>query len=282
MQYQQNTPEWLSFRKNKIGASDAPVIMEVSPWKTPYQLWEEKLGVRENVTTAAMQRGTDMEEEARQAFEKESGLVVFPHVRVSKEHDWMIASLDGMDAEEKHMVEIKCPGKEDHEKAMDGVIPEKYLPQLQHQLCVTGLDFGYYFSYSRSAARILVIERDDKYISKLIKKEQEFYSCMMEFVPPKLTDRDYAERNDPEWLELSNSYLLVQKQLKSLEEQEKQMKEQLITLAGRSNARGAGLKLSKIVRKGVVDYQMIPELKGVNLEKYRKAAIETWRVASEN
>jgi predicted phage-related endonuclease len=42
---QQQTPEWLEFRKNKIGASDAPIIMETSPWKTPYQLWLEKLSL---------------------------------------------------------------------------------------------------------------------------------------------------------------------------------------------------------------------------------------------
>ena len=35
----QNTPEWLEFRRKKIGASDAPIILEVSTWKTPYQLW---------------------------------------------------------------------------------------------------------------------------------------------------------------------------------------------------------------------------------------------------
>ena len=37
---QQNTPEWLEFRRLRIGASDAPVIMEVSPYTTPYTLWE--------------------------------------------------------------------------------------------------------------------------------------------------------------------------------------------------------------------------------------------------
>lgn len=40
----QNTQEWEKFRLQKIGASDAPIIMGVSPWKTPFQLWLEKQG----------------------------------------------------------------------------------------------------------------------------------------------------------------------------------------------------------------------------------------------
>lgn len=278
----QNSIEWLEFRKTKVGASDAPIIMEISPWKTPYQLWEEKLGIRETFTTGAMQRGTNMEEEARQAFEQETGIAMFPMVKIHPENDWMIASLDGIDIEEKHIVEIKCPGKEDHFTAVNNMVPDKYYPQLQHQLAVTYLEKAYYFSYTRSGTALVVVERDDKFISKMIKKEKEFYDCMMEFVPPKLIDRDFIQRDDLEWQEISSLYLDVQNQLKFLEEQEKLMKDRLISLAGRSNARGSGIKLSKVVRKGAVDYQMVPELKGINLEKYRKPAIETWRILSES
>ena len=114
----QQSNEWLELRKNKIGASDAPVIMHVSPWKTPYQLWEEKLGLKESFSSSAMKRGLEMEESARKAFEKETGLVVFPQVLFHKEHEWMMASLDGIDIEGKNIVEIKCPGKVDHEIAL--------------------------------------------------------------------------------------------------------------------------------------------------------------------
>ena len=45
----QNTPEWLEFRKNKIGASDIPIIMGLSPYSTPLQLWKRKLGFLEEM-----------------------------------------------------------------------------------------------------------------------------------------------------------------------------------------------------------------------------------------
>ena len=36
--------QWLIDRTKGIGGSDAPVILGISPYKTPYQLWQEKTG----------------------------------------------------------------------------------------------------------------------------------------------------------------------------------------------------------------------------------------------
>lgn len=44
---QHNTPEWLAFRKNGIGASDASAVLGMSNWVTNIELWEEKVGLRE-------------------------------------------------------------------------------------------------------------------------------------------------------------------------------------------------------------------------------------------
>ena len=53
----QQTDEWLEMRRNKIGASDAPIIMEVSPYKKPNQLMEDKLTGAVMAKSQAMQRG---------------------------------------------------------------------------------------------------------------------------------------------------------------------------------------------------------------------------------
>lgn len=275
---QQNSHEWKEFRKQKIGASDAPVIMQVSPWMTPYQLWEVKMGVREVPINDRMREGINKEEEARRSFEDQTGLVMFPQVKLSKEYDWMMASFDGLDIEGKHLVEIKCPGEKDHSIAMNGEIPEKYIPQLQHQLFVSELDRGFYFSYTHSSSKIIEFLRDDSYISKMITEEKKFYNNMQELTPPKMTDRDYVLREDEEWRCACISYLSVRQELERLEKAEKELRELLISLAGRSNAKGEGITLSRILRKGAVDYSKIPELEGINLELYRKDPIETWRI----
>lgn len=41
-----NSPEWLAFRKNGIGASDASAVLGMSNWTTNIELWEEKRGLR--------------------------------------------------------------------------------------------------------------------------------------------------------------------------------------------------------------------------------------------
>ena len=58
----------------------------------------------------------------------------------------MRASLDGISMDQE-ILEIKCPYKpnrldSDHQKTKEGKIPEKYWPQLQHQLEVFGASKG--------------------------------------------------------------------------------------------------------------------------------------------
>lgn len=274
----QNTPEWLEARKTMIGASDAPVILGVSPWTTPYQLWLQKLSLAEQKETEAMKRGKEKEEQARKAFEEKTGLLVFPTVKISPKHAWMMASFDGMDIEEKNIVEIKCPGKEDHSKAKEGVVPEKYIPQLQHQLFVCSLEKAFYFSYTEVSSVVLEVYRDDKFIEKMIQKEEAFYECMINFTSPELTDRDYAEREDEAWKKYAISYIENKKMLQDLETKEKALKQELIRLSEKKNCRGAGISLSRTMRKGSVDYSQISELNHINLDNYRKSPVEVWTI----
>lgn len=278
---QQNTPEWLEMRKQKVGASDAPAIMEVSPWNTAHSLWEEKVNLRPaKQMNDAMKRGHDKEEHARVILEKMLKVSLFPTVLTHPDHPWMIASLDGISLDGVISVEIKCPGRTDHFSALSGDIPTKYYPQLQHQLAVTGHKEMYYFSYLDDHQTALVlVRRDDDYIKDMIAREKEFWDCVMTFTPPALTDKDYVDLSDDKLFDdLSRDYLNVCNQISELERQEKKLKDALLSACDKCNAKGNGLTIQKIVRKGNVDYSCIPELKTINLELYRKAPIESWRI----
>jgi putative phage-type endonuclease len=271
---EQGSKEWLALRKTKIGASDAPVLMQVSPWKTPYQLWLDKMGLAETEKNEAMRRGLDLEPIARQKFIEEIGHEVFPIVALHDSISYMLSSFDGISSDEKIAVEIKCPGYEDHEKAMDGVVPEKYMPQLQHQLEISGLQSMFYFSYTEKTYKILEIERNDTYIKDMIREEQKFWDCMQNLEAPDLIDRDYIQRNDEEWNQLAKEWI----ELSNLEEKKEKVRKRLLEISGNSNSMGAGIRLSKFMRKGNVDYKAIPNLIGVDLDKYRKGTIETYRI----
>lgn len=86
------------------------------------------------------------------------------------------------------------------------------------------------------------------------------------------------KNEDSEWREVSKKWLVLQQQIKNLEEEEKQVRQTLITMANGENVSGGGVRLTKLVRKGNIQYDQIPELRMVDLEKYRKAPIEVWRL----
>ena len=144
---EQGSKEWLQVRRRHIGASDAPVIMGVSPFKTVYELWMEKLGTGRTSVNAAMQRGLDMEGQAREHFSMMTGIEVKPSASFSRSVEFMMASLDGISSDGLTIVEIKCAGQADHGLAVKGQVPEHYMPQLQHQMAVCEVKELYYFSY---------------------------------------------------------------------------------------------------------------------------------------
>lgn len=276
---EQGSDEWHELRRNKIGASMAPIIMEMSPWKTPYKLWREILGLDpKQETNDAMIRGNQLEPIARSEFENMTGIKVFPKVFMHDRYPWMMASLDGIDDSKQHVVEIKCPGRTDHEMALDGIIPGKYIPQLQHQMEVCGVNSMFYFSFNGSSGKILELNRDDAYIESLLHKEFLFWKCVQDLEEPDLSDKDYIIREDDEWSQFSSNWISVQSKIKELVKEEEELRKSLISLAGNCNVKGAGVKLSRLIRKGNVDYKAIPEIQDIDIDKYRKSPIETWRL----
>lgn len=275
----QQTKEWYEFRKNKIGASDAPVIMMKSPWKSPYQLWLEKMGCcEESFPTHAMLRGLELENKARESFEKEIGRLVFPKVLVNPEYEWQMASLDGISEDNKIAVEIKCPKGEDHLLALNGKIPEKYYPQLQHQIKVAHLDFIYYYSFDGENGTIVKVARNEKFINEMMEKEKEFWNCMVTFSPPELCDKDYIKKDDSQWNQLTSELKYVKSKISQFEEMESILKNKLISLCDGKNSEGNGIRVMKSIRKGNIDYSQINELKEIDLNLYRKPNIEYWKI----
>lgn len=277
LQFVQGTPEWLSLRKNKITATDASVIMGLSHWKTRIQLYHEKLSNDPPiVANERMQRGIDLEPVARDLFCMTTGHKMIPKVVVK---DWAMASLDGIN-EWNEILEIKCPGPTQHQIAVDGKVPDHYYPQLQHQMYVCDSEKVFYYSFDGFDGVTIEVKRDDEYIKKMIEEEKKFYQCIMNKTPPEPQEGDYIERNDSLWEQCASRWIDINSSIKSMEKEEEELRKQLIFLSGESNTKGAGISLCQIQRKGNVDYTRIPELKNVDLEKYRKSSINSWRINS--
>lgn len=290
LKIEQRSAEWFSLRRKKIGASDAPIIMGVSPFKTQYQLYNEKMFGMEEDQSLHMKRGIELEPKAREAFEKQSGILIDPIVAQSDSHEWQIASLDGMDFNRTIIVEIKCPGEKTHKIAKEGKIPDHYYPQLQHQMAVTGIDRAIYFSfYIREADEengieafeegiSIEIKRNDNFISDMIQEEEIFYKRMMEYDSPSADERDYTYLYSDSDINISNRLCEIDYLVKSLEEEKNKLKKLLIEENPGKNISVGNVRLTKVISQGRVDYKAIPELKDVDLSFYRKSPIESWRL----
>lgn len=285
---QQNTPEWLEFRRNCIGASEAPTIMLESPWRTPRQLYRQKKEGTQIEKNARMQRGLDLEQEARELFEQQMQVMVFPTVVQHDDYPWMIASLDGLCMDGIFAVEIKCPGEEDHKIALQGEVPKKYYAQLQHQLAVTGLNVIYYFSYDGVKGVYNLVYRDEEYIAKLIEAEKEFYHCMQNNIEPEASERDHIDViADLEQQDIIYSYILVSKELKELEQREKALKQTLCSWGDDGNIQFTDydnkplVKLTRVSREGSIDIAALCKDLGIDiarLEQYRKPQIGYYKI----
>ncbi|HSQ35834.1 MAG TPA: YqaJ viral recombinase family protein [Candidatus Binatia bacterium] len=177
LDFEQSSDEWLHWRRGGIGASDAPVIMGLSPWQKEGELLLLKTGQKaERPANDAMQRGKRLEPLARQAYIEHTGIAVEPLCVQSSRHSWMRASLDGLSPDGGHVVEIKCPGEKDHSLAAAGTVPGKYYPQLQHILAVTGLAEIVYWSFRFGHTVLLKVDRDESFIAELIEKEVAFWT----------------------------------------------------------------------------------------------------------
>jgi len=273
----QGSDEWLELRKTRITATDANTILGLNPWKTRLQLYKEKKGlIPPQASNARMQRGTELEPVARELFKLTTGWDMHPAVVVCGE--MVMASLDGITPSGDYILEIKCPSIKIHETAKEGRVPPYYYPQLQHQLMVTGAKKVFYYSFDGFDGVTVEVERDDKYIAEMLKEEEKFFECLLSDTPPEPEDGDYVERHDDAWIIAALAWLEVNEKIKQLQAEEESLREELVSISNDNNNKGGGIAMAKVQRKGAVNYGIIPELKGVDLEPYRKASSSSWRI----
>jgi hypothetical protein len=163
--------------------------------------------------------------------------------------------------------------------ALAGEIPEYYVSQVQHQIEVVKPKQAFYFCFNGTSGIVIEVKPNKSYIDELLQKEAEFYKCMIDLSPPEATLKDYQQRTDEEWLECAEKYKSAKKCLSRCEEEVEGCRRRLIELSGGSNSMGGGISLSKGLRKGSIPYASIPEVKALDLEKYRKSPTEYWRVS---
>lgn len=259
----QGTHEWHEWRSRGLGASDSSAILGLSPWKTSYVLWLEKKGKIESPSSSfVMNRGNHLEDEARQWFNFTYNKDMVAACYEDDDQPFLRVSLDGISPDGKELLEIKCPGQEDHTKALNGKVPEKYIPQVQMQLYVTKADLLYYVSYHQELEGIsIVVKPDIAYQEYLVKELTDFYESLSTDEPPLLVESDckFIEEDDM-FKYAARNWRMAKLKYDKVKNEVGYWKRKIIECSDDRNIMGYGVKLKK-VKGNTSEYWKVSEEK---------------------
>jgi putative phage-type endonuclease len=190
IELEQGTNEWLAWRHNGIGSSEASTIMGENRFESAVMLLKQKRGpvILDSVQNEAMAIGTKLEPEARRLYIASIGKDVRPVCVQSTRYEWLRASLDGLSTNHDTVVEIKCGAAVYRRVSRSRSVPDYYYGQVQHILAVTGLESLDFWCYWPDSPVLLVpVERDETYIERLLSKELEFWNRVSQATMPRRT-----------------------------------------------------------------------------------------------
>jgi putative phage-type endonuclease len=257
-------------------ASETPAVMGCSPWfpKSHIQLARVKRGLDAVFETRAMAYGTANEARARAKLEQLTDLVFEPAVAVDGDYS---ASLDGRTFDGETILEVKCPASGEKSSLFDASLPMNYLLQVQHQLMVSKAKKCLFFVWTPHTHRLVEITPNET-LQQNIRDAWDAFWPLMSVPEEELAVKEIAERSDSDWFLAVEAYNTARQARVLAEEQEATARNRLIELADGMDSQGYGVRVASATRAGNVNYKAIPELKGVDLDKYRAPPTPYWVV----
>lgn len=228
-------------RQLYVGGSDVPIILGISKYKNAYELAKEKIGIvpKTYEGNEYTEYGKVLEPQIRDYINAINETNFQPDTAINKEL-CIRGNADGVDYNEKLLLEIKTHGKKPTRKV--------YEAQMQLYMYLFDLPAGWLAMYERpenfdaefdsDRLKIEIVYRDDQYIEDILKQIQLFWErCEALKENPKMDAVDFysislnEEKN--EIAVLANQVEKFEQQLagyKEIEAQYKQMKDKLYEL----------------------------------------------------
>ena len=192
--------EWLRYRKQGIGGSDVAAILGISKWNSAISLWLDKTNQTNNPVeeNEAMEWGTIMEPVIRNHFAEVTGkTVVEVHAMLQHpDYPFMIADVDGLTTDDEGnpaILEIKT-ASEYKRSEWENDIPSYYQTQVQHYLCVTGVQKAYVaVLIGGNSFKVYEVDADAEIQSMLIAVEKDFWNKVQNMIRPEMDGSDAAK-----------------------------------------------------------------------------------------
>jgi hypothetical protein len=114
-------------------------------------------------------------------------------------------------------------------------------------------------------------------VAKLLVAEHAFWARVLEHRWPDEGD-ELNRSNDLRWRAAASRYRVAKVRLERATQEEQYARAELEKLATARRTYGCGTEVLRSFRRGSVDYSRIPELRGVDLEPYRRKPVEVVRI----
>lgn len=193
--------KWLEERQKGIGGSEASMVLGVNPWKSRLELWNEKVSQKSNIDATKQlmfKIGRILEPIVAEEYTKETGRKLEERpLKVHPKYPFILGNIDReiVDATERGpgILEIKTKGG--FTNWHDEDIPIYYRAQLQHYLNLYDYSWGSFAVLDLGVMKLNIIdmERDEEFISKLVKEEIEFWKLVENKTPPPVCSTKACE-----------------------------------------------------------------------------------------
>lgn len=280
----QNTPEWHKLRKQRIGASESPIIMGLSPYKTIRELYLEKISEEEIVDDDngfVKNKGHRLEPIARAHYELHSGLSFPDTLAVHGEYPYIGASLDGFNEPTLKFLEIKYVGAKQFEAVIDVKTfrehYEHYYCQMQHQAFVTGGEGTLVMINDKKEVKWIDVPTDIDFIAVMIPALVEFWRCVQERIIPPVNPGDTLDL-PMDKSQLLASYKVLVEMKEYIDSKIEDTKFLLLDGLEKCGYKYGKSKILYVERVGSVQYDLIEELKNIDLNKYRKPSTASYTI----
>jgi len=262
----QNSDEWHAWRQEGIGASEANIIMGKSKFMTVKQLWDLKVNGRrkdeKESNNFAADKGHRLEPKNRAMHELETGMNFPDTLAISSEYPFLRASLDGYNSKHKIAAEYKYVGEADFNQVKSGKMLDKYYPQVQQQLFVTGSLVNHFRVMTEEKDNNgkaikekykycgLNIDFDKKYVvEELLPALFKFWDSVKNKKELVLSKDDVLTIKDNDLKKTLTKYRNVKEKLKELTDLEKQLKSEIfkISLSHHNKVACGNAKISQTI-----------------------------------
>ena len=243
--------EQMKARRKTLGASEIAAVCGLDPFRGPWDVWADKLGMEIREEFAESDMGHLFERPLLEHYSRKTGVALtYPSTLIHPLHKWISATPDGLAVD--RVVQVKVVGANMAYK-WDGGVPQYVVCQVQWEMFVTGLPLAVVVAcVGGTDYRALDVPADPEIQQSLFEIGRAFWESHVLTGAPPDPDASEACRNalSARYRKLSGEMVPATRELVELAYQHKRLGKQAKALEEERDAIGNTLRLAIGDRSG--------------------------------